>query len=94
MARTLFFFGKQCSLSQLIVLRRPAHHTMVTHIPRLGVRGLASVGLLLWNNAFSVLGVHRRHLDEYSLLLSTLGWKEIEVLGGLAAADHKGQSYL
>ena len=68
-----FFFGKQYSVSQLIVLRRPAHYTMVTHIPRLGVRGLASVSLLLWNIVFTVLGVHRRHLHEYSLLLSTRG---------------------
>ena len=73
---------------------RPAHYTMVTHIPRSGVRGLAKLGLVLWNTAFLVLGVHRRHLYEYSLLLSTRGWLEIEVLGGVAAADHKGQSYV
>ena len=40
-----FFFGKQCSVSQLNVLRRPAHHTMVTHNPRSGVRGQAPKGL-------------------------------------------------
>ena len=40
---------------------------------QVGVRGLASVGLLLWNNAVSVFGVHRRHLHEYLLLLSTWG---------------------
>ena len=53
---SFFFFGKQCSVSQLIVLRRPAHHTMVTHNPRLGVRGQALKGLQLWNNALSVDG--------------------------------------